>query len=593
MGGRSRDSRPGEALAGSAAERRLEGEADDAAGLATHRHTAAQAASVPQTRRSVDDTIIDYSQPPVVVEEVREVRIPEEANSGLWDRDTAELEVESYTSDPNAEEGSLHEFEVEIEEPTIGRSDPEVEQALADVVGVGLLEQPSTEIREEVEHALRDGSSFSYAEQVAAAADQLEPDIEIVIDVGTGMEDLVESVDQDEPAQLEASVATFVPEADGDLEPDSSAGEKAPSIISTPRPAEEAVGEDLSPPLDDLEEDTSEEHRNPSREALLGDFGAVGEYTANADVDASKEVDFPTNAPTEPPFGFVSSQEVPQVDLEEPPKAPRSRRTGAWWEAFFDDGYLRTQPELTAEQLSRQCDFIQSSLDLAPGARILDLGCGVGRQALELSRRGYDVTALDVSESMLSRATDLALAGTQDLHLVQGDMRDLDFVEEFDAVICVGTTFGYFDDDMNLEVVRRVHRALKHRGVLLIDVCNRDHAVRQQPNMAWYEGQACVCMEETAFNYISSRLQVKRTMMFEGGVQREAEYTLRLYSLHELGKLLHSCGFRVTQVSGREATPGVFFGADSPRMLVVGERRTRSVPSEMPQEDPLLSYESV
>jgi hypothetical protein len=122
-------------------------------------------------------------------------------------------------------------------------------------------------------------------------------------------------------------------------------------------------------------------------------------------------------------------------------------------------------------------------------------------------------------------------------------------------------------------VIERLRRALKPQGVLLLDVCNRDHVIRSQPNLVWFEGDGCVCMEETEFNYFTSRLHVKRTVILDSGKQRENEYSLRLYSLHELGQLLHLQGFRVTEVSGREAVPGVFFGQESPNVLLVAERR--------------------
>jgi len=83
-------------------------------------------------------------------------------------------------------------------------------------------------------------------------------------------------------------------------------------------------------------------------------------------------------------------------------------------------------------------------------------------------------------------------------------------------------------------------------------------------------------MEETQFNYIKSRLEVKRTIIMEDGRQRESYYSIRLHPLHELGQQLHSIGFRVASVSGHEATPGVYFGADSPRMLIVAQRRADS-----------------
>ena len=64
----------------------------------------------------------------------------------------------------------------------------------------------------------------------------------------------------------------------------------------------------------------------------------------------------------------------------------------------------------------------------------------------------------------------------------------------------------------------------------------------------------------------------KRTAMFDDGRSRELDYSIRLYSLHELGKMLHDCGFKVVEVTGHPAHAGVFFGAESPRIIVLAER---------------------
>jgi hypothetical protein len=80
-------------------------------------------------------------------------------------------------------------------------------------------------------------------------------------------------------------------------------------------------------------------------------------------------------------------------------------------------------------------------------------------------------------------------------------------------------------------------------------------------------------MDEMSVDFITSRMKIKRTMMLDDGRSREIEYSMRVYSLHELGKILHDHGFKVCEVSGRVATPGVFFGNESPRTIILAEKR--------------------
>lgn len=252
---------------------------------------------------------------------------------------------------------------------------------------------------------------------------------------------------------------------------------------------------------------------------------------------------------------------------------PQARRR-QWWETLFSDEYLRTVVRPTAAQIARQVDFMQASLGVTKGTAVLDVGCGLGQHALEFARRGCLVVALDLALPMITRAAEDAQQEGLRINFLHKDIRDIGFEGTFDAVVCVGTTFGFFDDEQNREVLGRLANALKPGGRLLLEVVNRDHVLGSQPNLQWFEGDGCVVMEESDFNYYSSRLTVKRTMMREDGRQTESEYSIRLYALHELGQMMQSVGFRVKEVSGGQATRGVFFGAQSSRIILLAERRT-------------------
>ena len=80
-------------------------------------------------------------------------------------------------------------------------------------------------------------------------------------------------------------------------------------------------------------------------------------------------------------------------------------------------------------------------------------------------------------------------------------------------------------------------------------------------------------LEEVDFNYFSSRVVSNRSVVFDDGRQLEHEISIRAYSLHEFGKLLHAAGFRVLEISGSLATRGRFFGAQSREIIVVAEKR--------------------
>jgi len=253
--------------------------------------------------------------------------------------------------------------------------------------------------------------------------------------------------------------------------------------------------------------------------------------------------------------------------------AAARKRVRPWWEELFNDDFIRTMSKISDKQIATEVDFIEESLGLDKGAMVLDLACGTGRHAIELTRRGYQVVGFDLSLAMLAKAADEAQDRSQKLNFVQGDMREMTFDGTFDGVYCWNTSFGFFEEEKNAAVIENVRRALKPGGQVLLDVVNRDFVAQQCPSLVWFEGDGCVCMDDMTIDWITSRMKVKRTMMMDDGRSREIEYSIRLYALNELGKLLHDHGFRVAQVSGMVATPGVFFGANSPRTLILAEKR--------------------
>jgi SAM-dependent methyltransferase len=252
---------------------------------------------------------------------------------------------------------------------------------------------------------------------------------------------------------------------------------------------------------------------------------------------------------------------------------PRRRRGKPWFEDIFDEDYLRTLPFLTPQATQMEAQFVMDALAIAAGTQVLDVGCGYGRHAMELAARGYHVVGLDSSLPLLLRGADEAQRRGLTINFVHGDMRDMAFDAQFDGAYCLFSTFGYFDDETNKKTAQNICRALKPGARCVFEVLNRDYIIAELPLRVWWEGDGCVVLEEVDFNYFSSRLISNRSVVFDDGRQLEQEISIRSFALHELGKLLHSAGFRVVEVSGNMITKGRFFGAQSRDIVVIAERR--------------------
>jgi SAM-dependent methyltransferase len=252
--------------------------------------------------------------------------------------------------------------------------------------------------------------------------------------------------------------------------------------------------------------------------------------------------------------------------------ATRARPTGMWYHELFNVDYLKSELPVSPEQIRSEVDFIETALALPAAGRVLDLGCGYGRHTVPLARRGYDMVGLDLSIDLLQNALRRAQAKAASIKFVHGDIRDLEFDQVFDGVYCFNTTLGYFSDTENLTVLRGVHRALKPGGRFLIEVVNRDNAIQSMPIRNWWEGDGCLIQEDVDFDHLTSRLMVKRFLVYADGTQREYDIALRLFSVHELVAMLRLVGFRYVDLAGSLHTPGAFFGVGSDRILLTVER---------------------
>lgn len=248
------------------------------------------------------------------------------------------------------------------------------------------------------------------------------------------------------------------------------------------------------------------------------------------------------------------------------------KRSKPWYEEVFDEDYLRTLPFTTAQQTGREVAFIRKVLALPEGSEVLDVACGYGRHALEFAQTGIRITGLDLSLPLLIRAADDAQRRGLAVNFVHADMREMAFDSQFDAAYCVMSSFGYFDEETNLRVASSICRSLKPGGRFLLDIINRDYIVGDLPSRVWWEGDGCVVLEEVDFNYHTSRVMIRRSVVFSDGRQTEQEISMRAYSLHELGKLLRQAGFRVLEVSGGLATRSKFYGSASRNIIAVCQR---------------------
>ncbi|GAB6135440.1 class I SAM-dependent methyltransferase [Thermococcus prieurii] len=134
---------------------------------------------------------------------------------------------------------------------------------------------------------------------------------------------------------------------------------------------------------------------------------------------------------------------------------------------YYDSIYRRR-----AERVGKEIDFVEELFQKEAErevTKILDIACGTGIPTLELARRGYEVTGLDLHEEMLAVARRKAEERRLNVEFIRGNALELDFEEEFDAVTMFFSSIMYFDDSAIQELFDSVKWALKEGGVFIAD----------------------------------------------------------------------------------------------------------------------------
>ncbi|WP_226390012.1 class I SAM-dependent DNA methyltransferase [Penaeicola halotolerans] len=146
----------------------------------------------------------------------------------------------------------------------------------------------------------------------------------------------------------------------------------------------------------------------------------------------------------------------------------------AWFDDWFNSLYYHTLYQKRGSEEARQfIDALVAYLKPQASDHVLDLGCGRGRHAVYLHQLGYQVTGLDIAPKNIAFAQKSA---NDRLHFAVHDMRDPIFPKQYNLILNLFTSFGYFEEDQtNQKVISHVADALPKGGRFLIDFMNVDY----------------------------------------------------------------------------------------------------------------------
>lgn len=218
----------------------------------------------------------------------------------------------------------------------------------------------------------------------------------------------------------------------------------------------------------------------------------------------------------------------------------------------------------------QEVHFIKDVLSLLPGADVLDLYCGYGRHAIELAKLGFHVTGIDATAEFLEIANQKAREEEVSITFSKCDMRNISYINKFDAIINMFAAFGYFSDKENFDVLRLINTALRPNGLFLIDLLNRDWMVNNNLNRYWRHPSG-----EYVLSYkveLKSGIATMQRQLINQvtGKKMQYEFVLRAYSLAEMSAILQQNNFTIKKTYGDfDKQP---YGSETPRMIILAQK---------------------
>lgn len=249
-----------------------------------------------------------------------------------------------------------------------------------------------------------------------------------------------------------------------------------------------------------------------------------------------------------------------------------------FWAEIFRVKYRGTIPGI--QQYDEiVVDFCLECLGLKAGKSLLDIACGAGDQSLIFARRGIKVSGFDLSKKLIDIAKSQSEATGLNINFFTGDMREIDFVNQFDAAVLLSHSFGFFDHEENQRVLEGSFNALVKRGKLLLDLMNPYNLPRFLKTWTKLE-DGYLLSEPHVLDAPAGVLRGRPATFVDAVNNRVVEMNedalagndIRMYTALEIRDMLTKVGFSRIELFGQNKLPRMPYEVNSERMVVVATK---------------------
>ena len=253
---------------------------------------------------------------------------------------------------------------------------------------------------------------------------------------------------------------------------------------------------------------------------------------------------------------------------------PSSTKTENINNSFFDGYYKDIWKQVFPEKTTlAEVDFIINEAGLGEGSRVLDLMCGYGRHALELAKRRIQVTAVDNLTDYINELKEKAAVENHCIECIQADILEIDLHKEYDAVICMGNSFQFFNQDDASQLLLNIAAHIRKNGKFFINTWSIAEIVfKNFKDKSWLKINDLLFLSESKVLFKPTRVETDCIFITLNGEREEKKSVDYIFSIAELEIMLINTGFILKEIY---SIPGKKkFTVGEPRAYIVAERRT-------------------
>jgi SAM-dependent methyltransferase len=242
----------------------------------------------------------------------------------------------------------------------------------------------------------------------------------------------------------------------------------------------------------------------------------------------------------------------------------------SWYKDWFNsENYLKVYSHRDESEAERLVELIVNNLSIKSDSKILDMACGSGRHAVVFAKRGFDVTAVDLSQRLLLEAGENARKNDVKIEFVLSDILDFETSKRYSLALNLFTSIGYFDNDEdNFSVLLKAYDLLIDGGYFVVDYFNKNFLLKNLVPTTVFSLNG---MRITQNRSIQGNRVVKNITIENKGLLEEFYESVRLYSYDEMFTFIRKTGFTIIKEYG-DYNGNIFDKESSPRLIIFAKK---------------------